>query len=149
MFLLDSNVYIRAFRDAEFGRELQAFHRQHLPRIVMSAVVMSELLVGAQRPDRERLLRRTLLEPFRTRRRLLTPTWGTWDRATAIDRRLRHSPAARPRLEQRSFFHDILIAASAREVGATIVTMNVSDFALIGRHVDVQVVAPWPAGAST
>ena len=50
----------------------------------------------------------------------------------------------RARLVQRSFFHDILIAASARELGATIVTMNLEDFALIGRHVDIKYVGPWP-----
>jgi predicted nucleic acid-binding protein len=39
---------------------------------------------------------------------------------------------------------DILIAASAREVGATIITENTTDFALIGRHVDIAFVTPWP-----
>lgn len=148
MFVLDSNVYIRAFREAEFGREVQAFHQAQFSRLVVSAVVVSELLIGAQRPDRERLLRRTLLEPFRVRRRLLTPSWSTWDLATAIDRRLRRSARTRKRLEQRSFFHDILIAASAREVGATIITMNLVDFALIAEHVDIRYEAPWPASAA-
>ena len=39
---------------------------------------------------------------------------------------------------------DILIAASAREVGATIITENVVDFTLIGRHIDIAFVPPWP-----
>lgn len=148
MFLLDSNVYIRGFREAVFGRELQDFHRAELSRLVVSAVVASELLVGAQRPDRERALRRTLIDPFRARRRFITPTWSTWELATAIDRRLRPRPGTRSRLEQRSFFHDILIAASARELGATIITMNQDDFALIGRHVDIKYVGPWPLNAA-
>lgn len=148
MYLLDSNIYIRGFREVAFGRELQAFHRAELPRLVVSAVVASELLVGVQRPDRERALRRTLIEPFRTRGRFLTPTWSTWQLATVIDRRLRARPEWRPRLNQRAFFHDILIAASAREVGATIVTMNLDDFALIGRHVDIEYVGPWPLSSA-
>lgn len=148
MFLLDSNVYIRAFREADFGRELQAFHRAELPRLIVSAVVASELLVGAERPDRERALRRTLIEPFRVRRRLITPTWSTWELATETDRRLRRRPGAGSRLAQRSFFHDILIAASARELGATIITMNTDDFAVIGRHIDIKYVAPWPLRAA-
>ena len=86
MFLLDSNIYIRCFREVGFGRELQEFHRAELPRLVVSAVVASELLVGVQRPDRERALRRTLIDPFRARRRFITPTWSTWELATAIDR---------------------------------------------------------------
>jgi predicted nucleic acid-binding protein len=144
VFLLDSNIYIRAFREPVFGRELQEFHRAHLPKLVLSAVVASEFLVAAQTPARERAFRLGLLEPFRTRRRLHTPAWSTWELATAIDRRIRQRPATRSHLQQRSFFHDILIAASARELGATIVTLNNSDFTLIGRHVDIKHVEPWP-----
>lgn len=144
MYLLDSNVYIRAFRELAFGRELEAFHHNQLPRLIVSAVVASELLVGAQSPGRERAVRRTLVEPFRARRRFVVPTWSTWELATDIDRKLRAKPATRARLAERSFFHDILIAASAREVGATIVTLNTADFALISRHTDITFVEPWP-----
>ena len=148
MYLLDSNVYIRGFRERAFGQELQEFHHKELPRLVVSAVVASELLVGAQAPARERALRRTLIEPFRSRRRFHVPTWSTWDLASTIDRRLRRQLPGRSRLAHRAFFHDILIAASARELGATIVTMNVDDFALIGRHVDISYVPPWPRAAA-
>lgn len=146
MFLLDSNVYIRAFRDAGFGVQLERFHRAHLPRLVVSAVVVSELLVGAQTPGGVRALERTLVEPFRTRRRFLTPGWRTWATAVAIDRGIRQQRTHRSALGQRSFFHDILIASTAREMGATIVTCNTADFALIAQHVDIEVVEPWPDG---
>ena len=144
MYLLDSNVYLRAFRDLAFGRELQRFHQEQFPRLVVSAVVASELLLGAHSPRHERAVRRTLVEPFRTRRRFVVPTWSTWVLATAIDRRLRGRPTLRGRLNERSFFNDILIAASARELGATIVTMNTGDFGLLARHVDITFVEPWP-----
>ena len=144
MYLLDANVYIRAFRELAFGRELQEFHQRELPRLVVSAVVASEVLVGAQSARRERAIHRTLVEPFRARRRFVVPGWSTWVRATAIDRRLRARPSVRGRLAERSFFQDILIAASARELGATIVTFNTADFALIGRHMDITFVEPWP-----
>lgn len=144
MYLLDSNVYIRAFREADFGQQLQEFHRAHLPRLVVSAVVVSELLVGVKAPDRARALRRTLVEPFRTRKRFLTPGWATWERATEIDRGIREARVHREKLGTRSFFHDILIAATAREMGATIVTFNSVDFALISQFVDIDVVEPWP-----
>ncbi len=147
MYLLDSNVYIQAFVDPAFGRDFQNFHRAELPRLVLSAVVASELLVGALTPDRERALHRALLDPFRARRRLHTPSWSTWELATSIDRRLRRRVGLRTRLQQRSFFHDILIAASAREVGATIVTLNTADFGLIAQHVDITFAAPWPIRA--
>ena len=144
MYLLDSNVYIRGFRELTFGQELQDFHQRQLRRVVVSAVVVSELLVGAQTRRGERAVRRTLIEPFHARRRFLVPVWSTWALATAIDRPLRATPATRARLAERSFFHDILIAASAREVGATIVTLNTEDFGLIARCVDIKFVEPWP-----
>lgn len=143
-YLLDSNVYIRAFRDDDFGAELQAFHRRSLPRLLLSAVVATELLVGAQSPDRERALRQALIEPFRARRRLVAPTWSTWELVARIDQSLRKRAANRSRLEQRSFLHDMLIAATAREVGATVVTENAADFSLIARHLDVAFVQPFP-----
>jgi predicted nucleic acid-binding protein len=144
VYLLDSNVYIRGFRELVFGRELQEFHQRELPRLVVSAVVASEVLVGAQSARRERAVRRTLVEPFRARRRFVVPGWSTWALATAIDRGLRTRPTIRPRLAERSFFQDILIAASARELGATIVTLNTADFWLIARHVHITFVEPWP-----
>ena len=144
LYLIDSNVYIRAFRESAFGADLQAFHRMNLARLVVSAVVASELLIGAQKPDRERAIRRTLVEPFRSRGRFLTPTWSTWELASKIDRGIRRQAANRTRLDRRSFMQDILIAATAREVGATIISENTADFALIGRHVDIAFVPPWP-----
>lgn len=45
---------------------------------------------------------------------------------------------------QRGFFNDILIAASAREIGATVITKNLADFALIARVLDIHFAPPWP-----
>jgi predicted nucleic acid-binding protein len=144
LYLVDSNVYIRAFRDAAFGAELRTFHRDNIARFVLSAVVATELLIGAQTSDRQRAIRTALVEPFRTRRRLLIPTWSTWELVARIDRGIRLQRAQRTRLGQRSFLQDMLIAASAREIGATIVTENAADFSLIGRHIDITFVPPWP-----
>lgn len=144
LYLLDSNVYFRAFRDSAFGSELQEFHRLALPRLVLSAVVATELLVGARRPDRDRAVRRALIEPFRARRRLVTPSWSTWELVARLDQTLRTQAATRSRLELRSFLHDMLIAATARELGATVITDNVADFGAIARHLDIAFVPPFP-----
>jgi predicted nucleic acid-binding protein len=147
MQLLDSSVYIRAFREPAFGEEFRAFHRGALPGLVLSAVVASEVLIGALTPDRERAFRRGILEPFQARRRLHVPTWSTWDRATSVDRRMRRKAAFHGRLERRSFFQDILIACSARDLGATVVTLNVRDFQAIAEVLDIAVAEPWPERA--
>ena len=146
MFLLDSNVYIRGIREASFNAQIERFYRAHLPSVVMSAVVASELLVGARTPTISRTLTRTFVDPFVARRRFLVPSWSAWQWATDIDRGIRKQGRHRASVSQRSFFHDILIASTAREMGVTIVTFNIADFALIAQHVDIDVVEPWPDG---
>lgn len=144
MILLDTNIYIDAFTDPAFGAEFEAFHGRHLPRIVLSAVVVHELLVGATTPaDRRRLLR-GLVEPFRTRGRIHVPSMATWAGAADLDRRLRGLGGFRASLAQRSFGHDLLLAASARELGATLITRNQKDFAVISRSLPFKVAPPWP-----
>ena len=145
MFLLDSNVYIAGFNDPEFGEAFRAFHQKNLPRLILSAVVAHELLVGAR--DRRRIdaLERGLIEPFRTRRRIHVPTLATWNLAADIDRGLRELGSYEGSLAQRSFANDILIAATARELGAVLVTRNLRDFELIRRVVPIHFQPPWPA----
>jgi predicted nucleic acid-binding protein len=144
MFILDSNIYIDGFNNRAFAAEFRDFHQTHLPRIILSAVVLSELLVGANSRHRERVLRQTLIEPFKSRRRILVPTLQTWESASAIDRRLRALGGFDSSLAQRGFFNDILIAAGAREIGAIVITKNLTDFTIIARVLDVRFVPPWP-----
>ena len=145
VILLDSNVYIAGFNDPEFGEAFRAFHQKNLPRLVLSAVVAHELLVGAR--DRRRIdaLERGLIEPFRTRRRIHVPTLATWNLAAGIDRGLRELGSYDGSLAQRSFANDLLIAATARELGAMLVTRNLGDFELIQRVVPIHFQPPWPA----
>src|SRR5712692_5731665 len=144
MILLDSNVYIRSFNDPAFGREFRRFHQANLPQLVLSVVVLTELLVGADSPDRERALRRTIVEPFAARRRVHVPLRQIWETAARVDQRIRALGGVQAGLAQRSFFNDILIAASARDLGATIVTQKLADFGLIQRVLDIRFEAPWP-----
>jgi predicted nucleic acid-binding protein len=140
--LIDSNVYIHAFRDLAFGQSLRVFHQKHLARVVLSAVVVHELLVGAGDLTIKRSLQRWLIEPFRTRQRLHVPASQTWNMAADIDRRLRRNKNMHSKLQSRSFGNDMLIAASARELGAIIVTENSSDFDVIASVVDVRFASP-------
>jgi predicted nucleic acid-binding protein len=77
-----------------------------------------------------------------------TPGFPTWELAADIDRRLRAVGSYEASLAQRSFAHDILIAATARELGATIITRNVVDFALIRQVLSFTYQAPWPGAAT-
>ncbi len=145
MYLLDSNVYIRAFTRPDDVPDFQSFHRQQLPRILLSAVVVHELLVDATAPDRRRQVEKGLIEPYRSRGRIHTPALSTWELAAEADRRLRAFGTYSGSLLQRSFANDLLIAATARELGATILTYNTSDFLLIARVMPLKVSLPWPA----
>jgi predicted nucleic acid-binding protein len=47
-------------------------------------------------------------------------------------------------LAQRSFTNDILLAATTRELGATLITQNLTDFELIAEHLPIKISPPWP-----
>jgi predicted nucleic acid-binding protein len=140
--LIDSNVYIHGFRDLTFGQSLREFHQKYLAQLILSAVVVHELLVGAANPTVKRSLQRWMVEPFRTRQRLHVPARQTWDLAADIDLRLRRHKNMHSKLQSRSFGNDMLIAASARELGAVIVTENSSDFGIIASVVDIRFAKP-------
>jgi len=140
--LLDANIYIRASRDGAFRLELRDWHRTHLPQLVLSTVVAFELLIGARDARQEREIDRSLVLPMRTRRRLHTPTYATWHTAAQVARRL-GGPLGE-RLATRGFFDDLLLAATARELGATLITDNLRDFAAIATVLDFRFAAPWP-----
>jgi len=140
--LIDSNVYIHGFRDSAFGESLRQFHRKQLPRMVLSAIVVHELLVGAENAAKEKSLRRGLIAPFRTRQRLHVPARQTWEMAASIDLRLRKRADLASKLQTRSFANDMLIAASARELGATILTENSDDFSIIASVLDIRFITP-------
>ena len=142
IYLFDSNVYVHAFRDPEFGASIRRFHQKNLPRLVLSAVVVHELLVGSANAAKEQALRKGIVEPFRVRRRLHVPARQTWEMAANIDRRLRKRKDLQSKLRTRSFLNDMLIAASARELGALIITENLADFSLIASVLDIQYMDP-------
>lgn len=144
MFLLDTNIYIEAFTRGPDDSGFRAFHEAALPQLVLSAVVVHELLIGARGAHQWRKLE-ALIEVFRTRRRLHVPSLATWQLAATIDQDLRDHGGYRSSLAQRSFANDILLAATARELGATVVTRNLADFNVIGRVVPIKAAAPWPA----
>jgi predicted nucleic acid-binding protein len=144
MFLLDSNIYIDAFNDPTFGAEFRRFHQANLPQLVLSAVVVHEILVGANDSRHRRTFEQTLLEPFRTRRRIHVPSMRSWELAAEIDRGLRELGGFAGSLGRRSFANDMLLAASARDLGATIVTRNLGDFRIIARVMPIRCEPPWP-----
>lgn len=130
--VFDTNVYVGAMREglggASFGRLVEA-----APRTFLASVVSAELRAGA-RDDTGRRLVLALVRRFERLGRVVVPTAESWnavgDVLVTIARR---EPALRTRV--RGLWNDALIALSARQIGATLVTGNLRDFRLLRRYV--------------
>jgi predicted nucleic acid-binding protein len=146
-YIVDTNLYIRAFREAEFGERFRAWHGEVIARLAMSAVVLHELLVGVDNEHKRQLLERTYAAEFRQRGRLLVPSEAAWSRAASADRQLRAKGGYVEKLAQRSFANDLLIAFTCREIGAILVTANTTDFELIQSVTGVRYAPDLPAGS--
>lgn len=121
--LLDTNLYIDWLNDgAHEGLMLG-------PGLVryLSAVVVMELRVGARTRSGRHAVDK-LVRAYDAGGRLVVPPPGVLDRAGSLLRRLK---LAGREIRSASLVNDVLIASTARFVGATVVTANVSDFEAI------------------
>ncbi|HEX6535017.1 MAG TPA: PIN domain-containing protein [Gemmatimonadaceae bacterium] len=148
LYALDTNVYIRALRDGRALLELERFLLRVGPRARLHAVVAMELRAGARTPPRAAALA-DLVDAYAARDRLIVPSFDAWMQAGRVlaDLAVRErfdAAAARP-----SFVNDVVIAASCREAGVTLVTESHADFARIRRRLrGFTVTAPWPGRAA-
>jgi len=142
--VFDTNVYVAALREglggASFGRLEDA-----APRTFLASVVSAELRAGAL----DEAGRRAVIElgqHFQRVGRVVVPTAGSWnDAGDLLARIARREPSFRTKL--RGLWNDALIALSARQVGATLVTENLHDFELLRRYVRFELErAPGPRG---
>ncbi len=122
--LLDTNVFIDFLR-AELHASWVFGGEGTLLRFT-SAVVLLELNLGADTPARRKAVDR-IEASFR--RRVLAPTPRLYAKAGRLFQVL----YGRPRRESDRLgpINDLLIALTAREIGATVVTSNVAEFARI------------------
>jgi len=129
--VFDTNVYVDAIREGEHGAAFQRL-RAAAPRTYLASVVSAELRAGAV-DDTGRQAVADLVDRFSRSRRVVTPDAGSWNRAGDLLADIwRKEPRSRDKVL--SLWNDALIALSARQVGATVVTKNVGDFALLRRH---------------
>jgi predicted nucleic acid-binding protein len=131
-YLLDTNVYLDAARSAPRRDQFRSAFFPLLPATYLSAVVAYELMVDAA-DRRSRAYVADFLRPLERTGRVVTPTFDDWTEAaalvTAIELRDRGWRSKLPAL-----LNDILIALSARRIGAMVLTRNRDDFLLIRRH---------------
>jgi len=119
--VLDTSVYVDNFRSGRFESELLS-----LPFLVrVSAVVVAELARGA-RSRRERRFVEQLASGFS----LVTPNDRDWVSSGRLVRKLadRHGFEIQ---KLRELHFDVLIALTARRLGANLITCNAGDFQAI------------------
>jgi predicted nucleic acid-binding protein len=132
--VLDTGVYIDHWERGRYEKELAQVRRAFVIR--HSAVVLSELRRGARTRDARRLVE----DLFSLARVRWEPTADDWWEAGRL---ILHLGDARSwgTAKRRDFQNDTLIALTARRHGATIVTANRSDFALLSRETGVRVLS--------
>ena len=134
--VFDTNAYVAALREGIDGAAFARI-RDRAPRTFLASVVSAELRAGAM--DRAgRLAVREMVEQFDRRRRIVTPDARSWNLAGDVlgDIR-RREPSLRTKVP--SLWNDALIALSARQIGASVVTGNVRDFELLQRFMPFDV----------
>ena len=133
--LFDTSVYIAAIHGGIQSPVYLLLNRE-LPKTYLASVVSAELRAGATSVTARRAVERFT---SRTQKvgRVVTPGAGTWDRAGDLLGKIRQKePGLRSKIPR--FWNDLLIALSARELGAALVTSNARDFKLLRRYVSFE-----------
>lgn len=128
--LFDTSVYIGALRQGDSSilavRRARRTHNGDSSPLWLSAVVLSELLTGAdEKKDRRQLLKTE--QEFIKLSRLLVPARRDWNLAgqvlAQVGTKYGYEEVGRARLT-----NDALIAMSAARHGLTVLTKNAADF---------------------
>ena len=130
--LFDTNVYVAALREGVRGAAFARI-RESAPRTFLASVVSAELRAGTvDQTGRSVVLE--LTDRFDRLGRIVTPEARSWSLAGDVlgDIR-RREPGLRDKIAR--LWNDALIALSARQIGASVVTGNVGDFELLRRFV--------------
>lgn len=122
--ILDTAIYIENFRTGHFTLDLL-----RSPWIIRcSAVVLHELRRGARTP-----LEIRFVNELARKVRIITPTERHWlESAEILSAIARGKGYHSGKLRELAF--DVLIALSARDIGATLITTNREDFEEIRNH---------------
>jgi predicted nucleic acid-binding protein len=133
-YLLDTNVYLEAFRSEERKSRFRQLFFPLLPATFLASVVAYELNVNAK-DGRTRNLLREFIGPMERTGRCVSPTFGDWVEAAAVVTNI-EARARGWRSKLPSLLNDILIALCARRIGAILISYNKEDFQLIRRYKD-------------
>ena len=123
--VIDTNLYIDWLNQGD--HEAVLFQRHGVK--YLSAVVLMELFAGAFSARDQKLLH-GITATFAKADRILLPSIAVYEEAGTVLRRLQASQGY-SLTRTSSLVNDVLIALSARSIGATVITQNQRDFAAI------------------
>jgi predicted nucleic acid-binding protein len=126
--LLDTNVYIDWLNRGAHEAYVLGLGRAR----ILSSVVVMELRAGAPSRSEQRAVDQ-LVRAYEKGGRLSSPGRTVFEAAGQVLSALRLSGTD---VRRASLVNDVLIALSARALGATVVTRNARDFELIRQHRD-------------
>lgn len=145
-YVLDTQLFIDAFRDQTANEALQRFHRAFAPFEYLSVLVAQELRAGVGRKQDRKALERNVLSVFERSGRTFAPSASAWHRSGDLLSDMARKEGLEIARVSKSFANDVLLALSCREAGCVLVTENERDFQRIRRHVPFDYVKPWPRG---
>ena len=145
-YVLDTQLFINAFRDPIANGELQQFHSAFSPFEHFSVIVAQELRAGVQRPRDGKALERYVLKVFQRANRTITPSADAWHRSGHLLAEMASQEGLEIARVSKAFANDVLLALSCREAGCVLVTDNERDFQRIRRFVHFDFMKPWPGG---
>jgi predicted nucleic acid-binding protein len=142
-YVLDTQLFINAFRDRAANDALQRFHSAFAPFEYLSIIVAQELRAGVRARDRK-ALERHVLQIYERANRVITPSADAWHRSGDLLAEMARNEGLEIARVSKSFANDILLALSCREAGCVLVTDNGRDFQRIRRFVHFDFTKPWP-----
>jgi predicted nucleic acid-binding protein len=147
-YVLDTNLFVQAFRDEAANAELQRFHQVFAPFEYLSAVVAQELRAGVRSSADGRRVERYVLDVYTRRGRVVTPSTQAWNDSGDLLAELARREGLEAARISRSFGNDVLLALSCREAGLVLVTDNRRDFERIHRWAPFAFMDRWPSPRS-
>lgn len=146
-YVLDTQLFINAFRDPAANEALQQFHRVFAPFEHLSVIVAQELRAGVRQAEDRRALERHVLKVFKRANRTITPSGEAWQRSGDLLAEMGRQEGLEITRVSKAFANDVLLALSCREAGCVLVTDNERDFQRIRRFVQFDFTKPWPSGS--
>lgn len=145
-YVLDTHLFIDAFRTPEANNALQEFHRVFAPFEYLSVIVAQELRAGIRRPRDRTSLEKNVLAVFARANRTITPSADAWHRSGDVLAEMAWQGGLEISRVSKAFANDVLLALSCREAGCVLVTDNRRDARRIRQFVQFECVEPWPGG---